>query len=59
MVGRQAVEMFVIRLMWVAKGVRTGLSVCGLSYCPTHLPEAPSRRILSAGTQSSMCAHTV
>lgn len=58
MVGRQAVEMF-IRLMWVAKGVRTGLSVCGLSYCPTHLPEALSRRILSAGTQFSMCAHAV
>lgn len=59
MVGRQAVEMFIIRLMWVAKGARTGLSVCGLSYCPMHLPEALSQRILSAGTQFLMCAHTV
>ena len=51
-------ELFIIRLMWMAKRVSTGLSGCGLSYCPMHLPKALSQRILSAGTQFLMCAHS-
>lgn len=57
MVGRQAVELFIIRLMWVTKRVSTSLSGCGLSYCPMHLPKALPQRILSTGTQFLMCAH--
>lgn len=44
-----------MRFIWVSKTVNIGLSVCGLSDCPMHLPKALSQRILSAGTQFFMC----